>query len=192
MIESLRMLPGRSVTWILTAFIVGCPVSSAIAAPSNPASKAAQCDTLLAVVNQGEALSQKFDAASAQMDQKGKGVTTIEGFRNMTQEMAGQFTALTADLEQYTQKVRTVQVEDKTLIGLRDRSVQNYQDLAIALKDMTRSLQQLSSPQTSSEMISPIVEEMDGQSKQMDVLTLKEEKITQEFNKYCGFPATAK
>jgi hypothetical protein len=172
-----------TISWMM----VGMSLSTGLVA-CGP-SKVTQCNALVAEINKGKDLSQKFLSAGKEMEKRGATVKNIEQFRAMVTDTSQTFVTLTGNLDQYIGTVKAVELKDEKLVGYRDRMVSSYTEVSTAVKSFTKSLDKLKTLEATpagQKLIQESEQEMEVEGKRMSEAGKEETKINDEINAYCG------
>lgn len=163
-------------------------METAIAAPN----KTAQCDRLVTVANKMLPIaerflreSQNFEKAADAAGDKGD----FSAFQKAANKSAGSFDQLVIQMDRLTNEIRGVSLTDRTLLNFKGEYISIATSINAAFKDAAKALTTISKAQNSPQGIETIQQAsdfLDQVANRMDGVAQKEDKLVDNFNRYCG------
>ena len=151
--------------------------------------KVAQCNVLSSEINQAAGLGKKFESVGKELEAKGRKVKGIKDFHKMAKEGAQKVTALVAELDRFTAKVKGVDLKDEKLVGYRDQAVTIYSGASKSLKEVSGVLDQFTKLEANEEgkkILAASSKKLEAATADLQKVDQEEQKVSKEFNEYCG------
>ncbi len=151
--------------------------------------KVAQCNALSSEINKASGLGKKFESVGKDLEAKGGQIKGIADFQKMAKEGAEKVNVLVKELDEFTGKVKAVELKDEKLVAYRDRGVTLYSGASKSLKDVADVLQQftkMEANEAGKKMLETSSKKMEAATKDLQKVDQEEKALTKEFNKYCG------
>jgi hypothetical protein len=151
--------------------------------------KVAQCNALSSEINKAAGLGKKFEAVGNELESKGGKIKSIEDFHKMSKEGSDKVSVLVKELDEFTTKVKAVELKDEKLVAYRDRGVAIYSGASKSLKDVGDVLEQftkMEANEAGTKMLEASSKKMEGATKELQKVDQDEKTLTKEFNEYCG------
>jgi hypothetical protein len=151
--------------------------------------KVAQCNALSGEINKAAGLGKKFEAVGKDLESKGGKIKGIEDFRTMAKEGSDKVAVLVKELDEFTSKVKAVELKDEKLVGYRDRGVTIYTGASKSLKDVGDVLEQftkMEANEAGKKMLETSSKKMEVATKELQKVDQDEKAMTKDFNEYCG------
>ncbi|MBF2029525.1 MAG: hypothetical protein IGS48_22660 [Oscillatoriales cyanobacterium C42_A2020_001] len=161
---------------------------AAIAAPN----KAAQCDRLVTAANKMAPIAERFLQESQNFEKAANAAGDngdLSAFQKAASKSAGIFNQLVTQLDRVTTEIRGVSLQDQSLINFKNEYVTIATSINSAFKDTIGALTTISKAQNSPaglEVIQKASESLDRVANRMDGVAQKEDKLVDNFNRYCG------
>jgi predicted component of type VI protein secretion system len=151
--------------------------------------KVDQCSNLIAVLNQGEPLVNKFETESKNLEKSIGESKDLTEFKANVAKAETVFNRIVGDLNQHVEAVRTVELTDAGLKGFQQQYVTSGQEMGQQVQEIGQVFTQVSKIDGKPEDEQQL-EQLDSQfqaaSNELDTAGKKSDKVVEEINNYCA------
>jgi hypothetical protein len=168
-----------------SAIVALCAVSLA----SCGVNKAAQCNSLSAVVNRAKDITQKVKGMEGDIQKEFANVKDPAGAQAATKKVAGMMTTIKDDVAKLSKDLEAVKLQDEKLVGFQTRAVKNYNDGVQSMDAMIKGMETLGSISLTDASGAGKAKEattaIEAAAKNLNTMDSTEAAIAKEFNGYC-------
>lgn len=167
------------------------PVAIAGMLASCTPSKVAQCNRLSETVNKMRPIAEQFQQENNNFEAAAKAASAKNNFNGVkvaAASTATAFSGLTGKMDGLIKEIEAVDLQDETLVNLKNRYVQNASAINASFKEITSALTTVSQLENSQKGLQDL--NMAGRSltqsaNTMNGLIRAETQLVGDFNKYC-------
>lgn len=180
----MRNLPRPAVRVFLPFAIAG------ILASCTP-SKVAQCNKLSKGVNEIRPIAEQIQQEGKKFESAAKAAgakNDLPAFKAAAADSAKAFDSLIAKLDGLIKDIQGIELQDETLISLKDRYVQNATAINQSFKETSQALATISKIDNSTKGLNELqkaANSLTQTASKMNTLVQEESKMVTDFNTYC-------
>ena len=170
--------------WLLiaiTGLIAGCTPS-----------KVSQCNKLSSNVNKIRPIAEQFQTEGKAFETAAKAAITkndLKAFKASAASSSEAFDKLINELNGLIKEIQQTNLKDETLVGLRDRYVQNATAINAAFQETSTALATISKVESNPQSLKALqqsITNLNQTATKMRTLVQEENQMVSEFNTYCG------
>ncbi|MEM8641651.1 MAG: hypothetical protein AAGG51_22960 [Cyanobacteria bacterium P01_G01_bin.54] len=194
MIALLRKSVRKSVRYYAALTLMGLMVARPATALSE--GQITQCNRLIAVINQGEAIDQRF-TEETQALARFREVQNFAEFKAVAQEMSIAFSTISDEINAYLGDVNAIELADEALVAYQDAYTEQGRTFSILLRDATELFGRVSAleintngdptPESAQQLmeLAPRFQELDFQTNVAESRR-NIDAVISDINAYCG------
>ncbi|MDX2240474.1 MAG: hypothetical protein NW224_07315 [Leptolyngbyaceae cyanobacterium bins.302] len=185
--DSLR----RSRFWHISLLRLGLVGTIALVLSSCTPSKISQCNKLADSVNKMRPIAEEFQQENKNFDAAAKTASAqnnFNGVKTAAGKAANGFNNLTQKLDGLINDIQGVNLQDETLVGLKQRYAQNAIAINASFKEISTALTTISTLENSPKGLQTLNvagRNLTATAQKMNGLIQSETKLVEDFNQYC-------
>lgn len=153
--------------------------------------KVSQCNQLSATINKIRPTAEKFQQEGKTFEAEAKAAATrndLAAVKTAAAKSANSFNALVEQFNGLIKEIQGLNLEDETLIGLKNRYVQNATALNTSLKEISNAFVVISQSENSPrglKQLNSAEQKLTQTASTMNKLFQEESRLVSDFNNYC-------